>query len=341
MSFESQPHRDRRARASVRLWAVHGASQGRLAPVWPQGESAGRQSKLRIGVVSTAEGLRRYSKCVARLAKPIAPALADNPNHTLFPGFQAMFGVEWPAQPATWLEIDADRACKRGPHRDRHQAIHKAVSLYSDAIANHLRDGSESAIDLWMAVVPEEVHKYCRPQSKVEASQKQRSGVLMDKAAATRLLKSPGLFEEDNASAEIYLYELDFHNQLKARLLEHKAAVQVVRETTLAPEEFIRDNGMPGRGLQDPATLAWNLATTCFFQGWRQALAACAIRDPASAMSASFSRRTFHRPSRAMLAAVLRCSSTPATVWCFAAQSDLGSRRRRTIFTSPRRRLKP
>lgn len=229
-------------------------------------ESPQAGSKLRIGVVSTAEGLRRYSKCVARLAKPIAPALADNPNHTLFPGFQALFGVEWPAQPATWLEIDAVELANAIRIDDRHQAIHKAVSLYSDAIANHLRDGSESAIDLWMAVVPEEVHKYCRPQSKVEAGQKQRSGVLMDKKAATRLLKAPGLFDEDNASAEIYLYELDFHNQLKARLLEHKAAVQVIRETTLAPEEFVRDNGMPGRGLQDPATLAWNLATTCFFK---------------------------------------------------------------------------
>ena len=46
----------------------------------------------------------------------------------------------------------------------------------------------------------------------------------MNKAAATRLLQAPGLFDEDNVAAEVYLYELDFHNQLKARLLEHKVA---------------------------------------------------------------------------------------------------------------------
>lgn len=223
-------------------------------------------SKLRIGVVSTADGLCRYSKCVGRLAKPILPALADNPNHTIFPGFEAVFGVEWPSKPATWLEIDATELAHAIRIEDRHQAIHKAVSLYSDLIASHLRDGSESAIDLWMAVVPEDVYKYCRPQSKVESAQKQRSSILMNKTSATRLLRSPGLFEEDNASAEIYLYELDFHNQLKARLLEHKAPVQVVRETTLAPEDFVRVNGMVGRSIQDPATLAWNFATTCFFK---------------------------------------------------------------------------
>lgn len=229
-------------------------------------ESPQAGSKLRIGVVSTVVGLRRYSKYVSRLSKPISPAFPDNPNHTIFPGFEALFGVEWPAQPETWLEVDSAELGHVIRIEDRHQAVHKAVSLYSNAITDHLRDGSESGIDLWIAVVPEEVHKYCRPQSKVETDQKQRSNILMDKKVATRLLKSPGLFEEDNASAEIYLYELDFHNQLKARLLEHKAAVQVIRETTLAPEDFVRVNGMSGRGLQDPATLAWNLSTTCFFK---------------------------------------------------------------------------
>lgn len=221
---------------------------------------------LRIGVVSTAEGLRRYSSYVERLSKPIQPKKPDDPNHTMFPGFQAVFGVEWPAKPATWLEVDPKELARAIRIEDRYQAIHKAVSLYSEAIVRYLRQESESNIDLWMAVIPEEVHKYCRPQSVVEKSQREKREVLMDKSAATRLLRQPGLFEEDNVSAELYLYELDFHNQLKARLLEHKAAVQVVRETTLSPDEFLKENGMPLRGLQDPATLAWNLATTCFFK---------------------------------------------------------------------------
>ncbi len=224
--------------------------------------------RLRIGVVSTAAGLKRYSSCVDMLAKPIAPKLADNPNHTFFPGFEAVFGIEWPSKPEVWIQIDEDELQNAIRITDRHQAVHKAVSLYSDAISNHLRQASETSIDLWMAVVPEDVHKYCRPQSKVEKSEGQSSEVLMDKKAATRLFKERGLFDDGEAlqSAEIYLYELDFHNQLKARLLEHKAAVQVLRETTLAPEDFRKSNGMALRGLQDPATLAWNLATTCFFK---------------------------------------------------------------------------
>jgi hypothetical protein len=226
--------------------------------------------RLRIGVVATARGRRLYGKFSERLAKPIAPAIADNPNHTLFPGFQAIFGAEWPMEPAAYIEVnpvDLDAAISMP---DRYQAIHKAVSLYSDAIAEHLRDAAEAHIDLWMAIVPEDVYKYCRPQSKSKKGGSEAPAApvaLMDKKQATRLLTNePGLFEEDSQSAEIYLYELDFHNQLKARLLEHKASVQVVRETTLAPEEFPNALGKPLRALQDSATLAWNLATTCYFK---------------------------------------------------------------------------
>lgn len=231
----------------------------------PLDGAAGR-GKLRVGVVSTAKGLAFYSKYVERLAKPIAPARPDDPNHTHFPGFKAVFGVEWPSKPEAWLAVEDAELANAIRIEDRHQAIHKAVSLYSDAIEAHLREGSESPVDLWVAVVPEDVHRYCRPKSIVEKAERKPREKLMSKAAATRLLREPGLFPDDNESARIYLYDLDFHNQLKARLLERIAAVQVIRETTLAPEEFVKADGRPLRRLQDPATLAWNLTTTCYFK---------------------------------------------------------------------------
>lgn len=229
--------------------------------------------KLRLGLIATKAGAERYAKRVQALGRAIAPARANDPNHTMFPGFQSVFGSEWPETPMISLTVDDVELARVIRISDRHQAIHKAVSLYSDAIADHVREQSEASVDLWIAVVPEDVYKLCRPLSKVGKDERQPSDVAMDKKVATRLLKAPSLFEEDNVQAEIYLYDLDFHNQLKARLLPHMVAVQVLRETTLAPEDFIKSNGMPLRGLQDPATLAWNLATTCFFKAggrpWR------------------------------------------------------------------------
>jgi hypothetical protein len=86
-------------------------------------------------------------------------------------------------------------------------------------------------------------------------------------------MQEPSFFEEDNQAAEIYRYEKNFHNQLKARLLEHRAVIQILRETTIAPDDFRRSDGRPLRQLEDLARVAWNLTTSTFYkaggQPWR------------------------------------------------------------------------
>jgi len=123
-------------------------------------------------------------------------------------------------------------------------------------------------------VIPEEVFKYGRPQSRVPGSVAEEATSLMNAKLAKKLASEPSLFAEDNEVAALYSYERNFHNQLKARLLDTKAVVQVVRETTLAPEQFVV-NGHQTRQLQDPASVAWNLCTTAYFKAsgrpWRLA----------------------------------------------------------------------
>ena len=58
----------------------------------------------------------------------------------------------------------------------------------------------------------------------------------------------------------------DFHRQVKARLLKLGHTSQLLRETTLAPEKFLNSAGYPIRGVQDPATVAWNVATGLYYK---------------------------------------------------------------------------
>jgi hypothetical protein len=65
------------------------------------------------------------------------------------------------------------------------------------------------------------------------------------------------------AGIEPYKYDVNFHHQLKARLIPSKVVVQVIRESSLSGNA----NGDFGRRrLQDPASVAWNLTTTAFFK---------------------------------------------------------------------------
>ena len=107
--------------------------------------------------------------------------------------------------------------------------------------------------------------RYGRPQSKVPRIERIVTPDRLGKKTADRLADSYVLFDELDEMRKPYQYEINFHNQLKARLLESGIISQIARETTLAPEDFISD-GRSLRTLQDPATTAWNLVTTIFYK---------------------------------------------------------------------------
>jgi hypothetical protein len=62
-------------------------------------------------------------------------------------------------------------------------------------------------------------------------------------------ITEPSLFPEDNILAQPYRYDVHFHNQLKARLLEHNTPTRIIRESTIAHHEFLDRFGNPTRKL--------------------------------------------------------------------------------------------
>ncbi len=229
-------------------------------------------ARMDVGVIGTAGGIRRYEAWVKSTSETIAaPEAGREENKTMWPGFQAAFGIPWPIKPFTSITIDGDTLSSRIRTEDRHLAIFKAVDIYGDALRKYLRE-QEARPQFWFVVLPEEVFRYGRPKSVVPRDQRvSAKGSLGPKAAKSILLKG-SLFSEETEAAALYEYELNFHNQLKARLLDTGQVLQVVRETTLTPTEF--ESGTR-RSLQDPASVAWNLATTSFYKAggrpWRVA----------------------------------------------------------------------
>ena len=222
-----------------------------------------KPSVMRVGVVGSSMGNSLYQTWVKQINLPINTE-RDATHHIPFPGFEAVFSTQWPEKPVCSLKISEKKILDTIHIKDRHQAIYNTVSLFEEAIRRYINE-EDSSVDLWFVIVPEDVFKYGRPQSKVPSSIAEEVPAKMNAKLARRLELEPSLFKEDNEIAELYNYELNFHNQLKARLLDTKAVVQVVRETTLAPEHFTL-NGREIRRLQDKASVAWNLCTTAYFK---------------------------------------------------------------------------
>lgn len=235
----------------------------------PNAESA--QGVLRFGLIGTREGIELFGKWEKLIGSYIPPFRADVAHHSGFPGFQALFGMAWPAKPTATLQVDGQRLERAIRITNRHEAIKSCVDIYADAITEFLAREADVTPDLWFVVVPGDIYRWGRPTKSPPLSERVAGKAMMSGKNARAFLNTPSIFGSDNDEAELQLYDLNFHNQLKAQLLG-KAVVQIVRETMLA-EITAPEGSLKKRTVQDPATVAWNLCTTTYYKSagppWR------------------------------------------------------------------------
>ena len=224
---------------------------------------ARKPSKMRIGVVGTLAGIESYRSWVKSINAHIAPVKPEAAHQIAYPGFEAAFRTEWAPDPVVEVAVSAEEISRALRISDRHIAIYEAVSIYEREIRELIRR-DDYQVDVWFAVVPEEVYLLGRPMSKVRMSERIPIDSRFNARIGRRFIKQPSMFSEDMEAAAVYQYEINFHHQLKARLLDTKAVVQIVRETSITPPSD--ETSYATRRLQDEATIAWNLTTTSFFK---------------------------------------------------------------------------
>lgn len=227
---------------------------------------------IRYGVIGTADGVRRFRRWASTLNHyiPIPPpgprSRKIEPHHVPFPGFGEAFRSHWPSQPVAVIEdVSTEEIDKTLRLENRHEAIHDAVDLYVSRLIRE-NNRTENPPAFWFVVIPEIVYELGRPQSSVPKLQRVAGQVAISAVRARELKTQPTLFGIEEQHADIYQYATHFRRQLKARLLKDRIVTQIVRETTLAPDEFVRENGRPLRRVEDPATIAWKLGTGAYYK---------------------------------------------------------------------------
>ena len=227
---------------------------------------------IRYGVIGTSDGVRRFRAWSAKLKgfidipAPGPRSRAVEPQHVPFPGFAEAFHADWPIEPvAEVADLDAV-AIHRALHlANRHEAVRSTVDLFVIRLVSE-NNRLENPPAVWFVIIPEAVYELGRPRSSVRKSQRVEGSVTISQRQARQLQVQPTLFGDDEREAEVYKYATHFRRQLKARLLKEKIVTQIVRETTLTPDEFRRENGMMIRRVEDPATIAWKLGTGAYYK---------------------------------------------------------------------------
>jgi hypothetical protein len=189
-----------------------------------------------------------------------------NPN-SRYLGFETIFRIPWSSKPALELEIPDNEISGCIYLEDPHQRVYKTVDLFSSRILKAVTS-EDAQVDIWFVVIPDEIYKYCRPKSIVESRFRIGSKRKIS-SRELKLLKTQTSFlpeyQEDKVTP--YYFELNFHNQLKARLLNSRALTQIVRESTIAPWDFPDGRGKPARGMDKmQASVAWNISTAVFYK---------------------------------------------------------------------------
>lgn len=238
-------------------------------------DAAPQPRPIRYGVIATPTGLRRFKEWAALIddfidVPPRGPkSKAVEAQHVAFPGFSEAFAATWSPEPTrTITDIDEAELHSRIRISNRHEAIKSVVDLFVERlVAEQKREEDPPAF--WYVVIPEFIFELGRPLSTVPAAERVRGQVTMGEREAAALAQQPRLFgqAEAEAQAEVYKYAKNFRRQLKARLLDHQIVIQIVRETTLTPHEFLKANKRDlKRRVEDPATIAWKLGTTSYYK---------------------------------------------------------------------------
>jgi hypothetical protein len=231
--------------------------------------AAQRSKEISVGVIGTKQGLSFFRSWAVRLGGriPIPPRAKTDKEHRLhlsnFPGLEEAFNLI--ISPGDFVHREIDLAALDAATRtlNQHEAVKKAVEMYVSEIVSHDRN-EERTVDVWVFILPELVFERCKPLSR-------RTGLGLVRGEFGKRQKTKSdlpLFEGiiDQADEDIFDDVPDFHRQVKARLLKLGHTSQLIRETTLAPDQFLNKAGYPTRHLQEPASVAWNLATGLYYK---------------------------------------------------------------------------
>ena len=225
---------------------------------------------IKSGVVATQDGLKIFKNYLGHIQKPIYNT--NSITRPMFPGFEAVFGCKWEAESIVFKEVTNEEIGKFLYSDNTYKRTYDLVTLFLNKIVAANKNEDEK-VDVWFVIVPDEIYKYCRPESMLPKELISTKSVIK-KAKAKNFVYTQSFFEDYNElnkqreqEAKSYDYDAQFHDQLKARLLEYTLPTQILRESTLAWRDFKNKFGAPLRDFSKiEGHLAWTLSTAAFYK---------------------------------------------------------------------------
>lgn len=226
--------------------------------------------QINVGIIGP-EKLRE--KLVEFLVKIHSPVKSDT-NDTArpdFPGLNATFGIHINFNNLQQIEVPQNEIEKYLQYADNHQRVHNLTNLYSDRLIDFVNN-EEIPVTVWFVIIPEDIFKFGRPNSRIPKSDENVTIGLKMKDRSSQQL-SMFFQKENDALREAYQFEVNFHNQLKAKLLGDKIITQIIRESKIDYENLWDNEDKIKQEKIFDSSKAWNISTTLYYKSgglpWR------------------------------------------------------------------------
>lgn len=219
------------------------------------------KGQVNIGIIGCAKQ-RGYLK---DYLKKIHHPIHNNTNDVarpFFAGLESVFGIHINFENIKEIDISDNEVNKFLHYQDGHQRVFNLTKLYSDELVKYSKQ-EEMPVTVWFVVISDDIYKYGRPNSKIPKS---KENIKLGLRPKDRNPNQGFLFEDLNDLKEAYEFEINFHNQLKAKLLDDKIVTQIIKESTIAYETlWDKEDRIVKQRVFDSAK-AWNISTTLYYK---------------------------------------------------------------------------
>lgn len=217
--------------------------------------------QVNVGIIGPKVQRDYVLNYLKAIHQPVISSLSDVAR-PYFPGLEAAFGIYINFSSLQQIDIDERKINEYLKYTDSYQRVFKLSNLYAESLSRFVNE-EHASVSVWFVAIPDDIYRYSRPQSKIA---KAEDNIRIGLSHKDRILNQPFLFEELNELKEAYDFEVNFHNQLKAKLLSEKIVTQIIRESTIAYKTIWTDSEkIEYQTLFDTAK-AWNIGTTLYYK---------------------------------------------------------------------------
>ncbi|HEY0744601.1 MAG TPA: hypothetical protein VGD40_24205 [Chryseosolibacter sp.] len=218
-------------------------------------------TQINVGIIGPEKQRGFIKEYLQKIHKPVlnpAPDLA----RPYFPGLEAAFDISVNFNSLEEIDVHIDSIKEFLNYTDGHQRIFHLTNLYSTRLTKYYNE-EHLPISVWFVAIPNEVYLYGRPKSRIPSDGTNITTHLSRYEKNSSVIM---LFDDLNKQKEAYDFEVNFHNQLKAKLLAEKVVTQIVREDTVAYDKIWTDPEKVEYERQFDTDKAWNICTTLYYK---------------------------------------------------------------------------